>query len=248
MGDVSDSPVVVFAHRGASGYAPDNTLESFDLAIRMGTTALETDVKLTRDRQLVFFHDYGIGKMPFYRPVAWLSLRQIQRRVRAEGYEVPTVRETFEYYRTRDILRDILWSIDVPTHWVHRRLLWLGHQYGILDRMLFCHERAKHKPKWTACGLPGGNYVWSIRDRQINKLGVQGVVARCRALGIRTLNVRVGWLSRQLTRAVHRAGIRLFIWDAHDEARIRQALAFRPAALYSNYPDVALRIVGETVE
>ena len=50
------------AHRGASAYAPENTIAAFDLAIEMGADAIETDVQLTRDRHLVLFHDSTIER------------------------------------------------------------------------------------------------------------------------------------------------------------------------------------------
>src|SRR3712207_7357985 len=43
---------LVFAHRGASGYAPENTLEAFELAYRLGAEGVELDVHLTRDHEL----------------------------------------------------------------------------------------------------------------------------------------------------------------------------------------------------
>jgi glycerophosphoryl diester phosphodiesterase len=45
------------AHRGASTYAPENTMAAFYLGLAMGATGLETDVKRTRDGKLVLFHD-----------------------------------------------------------------------------------------------------------------------------------------------------------------------------------------------
>jgi glycerophosphoryl diester phosphodiesterase len=45
------------AHRGASGYAPENTRAAFDLAIAMGATAIETDLRMTVDGAIVLFHD-----------------------------------------------------------------------------------------------------------------------------------------------------------------------------------------------
>lgn len=54
---MSDRRLVAIAHRGASGYAPENTAAAFDLAIAMGADMIETDVQLTRDGQLVLFHD-----------------------------------------------------------------------------------------------------------------------------------------------------------------------------------------------
>ncbi len=49
--------MLAIAHRGASAYAPENTRAAFDLAIRMGSSMIETDVQLTRDGELVLIHD-----------------------------------------------------------------------------------------------------------------------------------------------------------------------------------------------
>jgi glycerophosphoryl diester phosphodiesterase len=50
------------AHRGASGYAPENTLAAFRLAERMGATEIELDVQFTQDRQLVICHDENLAR------------------------------------------------------------------------------------------------------------------------------------------------------------------------------------------
>ncbi|MCC6094340.1 MAG: glycerophosphodiester phosphodiesterase, partial [Eubacterium sp.] len=52
----------VWAHRGASGYAPENTLEAFQLAADIGADGVELDVQLTRDNQIVVCHDETIDR------------------------------------------------------------------------------------------------------------------------------------------------------------------------------------------
>jgi glycerophosphoryl diester phosphodiesterase len=52
----------IIAHRGASGYAPENTLASINLAIEMGCDAIEFDVQLTSDEQLVVCHDFTVDR------------------------------------------------------------------------------------------------------------------------------------------------------------------------------------------
>ena len=44
------------AHRGASSYAPENTLAAFDLALDMGVTDIELDVHFTKDNYIVVIH------------------------------------------------------------------------------------------------------------------------------------------------------------------------------------------------
>ena len=48
---------LVIAHRGASAYAPENTMPAFELAVRQGADMLELDVQRTADGVLVVFHD-----------------------------------------------------------------------------------------------------------------------------------------------------------------------------------------------
>lgn len=50
------------AHRGASGYAPENTRAAFALAIEMGAEMIESDVQLTRDGEMVLFHDATVER------------------------------------------------------------------------------------------------------------------------------------------------------------------------------------------
>ncbi len=60
----------IIAHRGASGYAPENTLAAFEKAVGMNAHGIELDVQMSRDKELVVIHDYevdrttdGIGKV-----------------------------------------------------------------------------------------------------------------------------------------------------------------------------------------
>src|SRR5215210_4701976 len=55
-------PPIAFAHRGARAHAPENTLEAFRLALRLGATGLESDVWLTADGEAVLDHD-GVARI-----------------------------------------------------------------------------------------------------------------------------------------------------------------------------------------
>src|SRR5437879_4278589 len=54
-------PPIGFAHRGAKAHAPENTLEAFALALRLGATGLESDVWVTADGVAVLAHDGVVG-------------------------------------------------------------------------------------------------------------------------------------------------------------------------------------------
>ena len=54
--------VLLIAHRGASGHAPENTLAAFKKAVTLGTAFIETDLQLTRDARLVAIHDETVNR------------------------------------------------------------------------------------------------------------------------------------------------------------------------------------------
>jgi glycerophosphoryl diester phosphodiesterase len=53
---------VIIAHRGASAYAPENTLTAFEKAIEMGSLIIETDVHQTKDSVVVLMHDLSLDR------------------------------------------------------------------------------------------------------------------------------------------------------------------------------------------
>ena len=56
---------LVWAHRGASGYAPENTLEAFQKAVELGADGIELDVQMTKDGQLVVIHDETVDRTSY---------------------------------------------------------------------------------------------------------------------------------------------------------------------------------------
>ena len=64
----ADAPVLNIGHRGASGYAPEHTFASYDLAIQMGADYIEQDLQMTKDGVLVVMHDETLDRTA--RPTA----------------------------------------------------------------------------------------------------------------------------------------------------------------------------------
>ena len=57
-----DAPVLNIGHRGASGYAPEHTIPSYDLALEQGADYIEQDLQMTKDGVLVAMHDETLNR------------------------------------------------------------------------------------------------------------------------------------------------------------------------------------------
>lgn len=94
----------LIGHRGACGYAPENTLESIHTAADMGVEWVELDVKLTRDQVPIIFHDDTLDRTTNGAgPVAqtdWEDIKQLEAGSWfSEGFagvKIPTLEETIE--------------------------------------------------------------------------------------------------------------------------------------------------------
>ena len=92
---------ILFAHRGAKAHSAENTLESFELAVRLGATGLETDVWLSKDGEVVCDHDGVVNKR-----LRRISINRFNRHDLSSS--IPSLEELFERCG-----RDINYSIDV---------------------------------------------------------------------------------------------------------------------------------------
>jgi glycerophosphoryl diester phosphodiesterase len=114
--------VLAVGHRGASGYAPEHTIASYDLALELGADYIEQDLQLTKDGVLVALHDPTLNRTARGTPqnctglVIEKTLAQIKtcdvgswfnqafpQAAKPEyiGLTIPTLEEVFERYRHR---------------------------------------------------------------------------------------------------------------------------------------------------
>src|ERR687886_403191 len=120
-GTLPDAPVVNIGHRGASGLAPEHTIPSYDLALKLGADYIEQDLQMTKDGVLVAMHDETLDrtargpKNNCTGPVIEKTLAQIKTcdvgswfneaypqyaRPEYVGLKIPTLEELFKRYGT----------------------------------------------------------------------------------------------------------------------------------------------------
>jgi glycerophosphoryl diester phosphodiesterase len=114
-----EAPVLNIGHRGASGHAPEHTIPSYDLALRLGADYIEQDLQMTKDGVLVALHDDILDRTARGQgrdcdgPVITKTLEQIKTcdvgswfneaypqyaRDEYVGLRIPTLEEVFQRY------------------------------------------------------------------------------------------------------------------------------------------------------
>ncbi|KNF09491.1 glycerophosphoryl diester phosphodiesterase [Gottschalkia purinilytica] len=106
---------LIIAHRGASAYAPENTISSFKKAIEMKSDGIELDVQMTKDNEIVVCHDEMLNRTT--NGVGYikdLTLKEIKAldagswyNEKYKGEKIPTLEEVFEIVKDKNILINI---------------------------------------------------------------------------------------------------------------------------------------------
>lgn len=219
----------LFAHRGASAEAPDNTLEAFTLAIRLGTTHLESDVWASADGKAVLAHDDNVGGV--------LRRQFITKSTAADLPDhVPLLTELFAEVGT-----DVTLSLDIKDPGAIDAtvdaLRQVAEETGenVVQRSWLCHPSLELVTAWRS--------RWSdvrlVHSTRLDR--VEGGPERHASVlfesGIDAVNFRAPDWTGGLTTLYHRFGVYCFGWDAHLTRVARELLDMGCDAIFSNHVD-----------
>jgi glycerophosphoryl diester phosphodiesterase len=219
------APPYAFAHRGARAHAPENTLEAFSLALRLGATGLESDVWITADGEAVLDHDGLVGRRPRRRPIATVDRRDLPP-------HVPTLAELYETCGTAPQI-----SLDVKDPAAFDRVVAVARAAGddTLTRLWLCHPRWEQVAEWRG-RCADVRLVDSTRLDRI-KEGPERRAATLAARGVDALNMHhLDWTGG-LTTLVHRFGVLAFGWDAQTPRVLAELVDAGIDGVYSDHVD-----------
>ena len=136
---------LVFAHRGASGYAPENTIVSFKKAMELGADGFELDVQLTKDGEIVVIHDEWLERLTdgkgFVRDYTLEQLRELNFNKNFPEYgiqRVRTLKEVYELVKDSDIEINVELKtgiFDYPG--IVEKVLALAEEMNMKDRVIY---------------------------------------------------------------------------------------------------------------
>jgi glycerophosphoryl diester phosphodiesterase len=219
------APPYAFAHRGARAHAPENTLEAFSLALRLGATGLESDVWITADGEAVLDHDGLVGRRPRRRPIATVDRRDLPP-------HVPTLAELYETCGTAPQI-----SLDVKDPAAFDRVVAVARAAGddTLTHLWLCHPRWEQVAEWRG-RCADVRLVDSTRLDRI-KEGPERRAATLAARGVDALNMHhLDWTGG-LTTLVHRFGVLAFGWGAQTPRVLAELVDAGIDGVYSDHVD-----------
>lgn len=229
----------VWGHRGASGYAPENTLEAFALAYGQGADGVELDVHLTRDGVPVVIHDAAIDRVSngsgAVADFTLAELRQFTFNKTAPQFACPRIPTLAEVYA---LLQPTALTVNVE-------LKAKGVEPLVLDLAARCHmgERVLYS-SFDHYAVLRVKELCSTARAAFLFVGnnVVGMAEYVRGHGGCARHPSADLVTPELIAHCHECGLAVNVWNVRDDD-VRRCLDWGADAVISNFPDRTRAII-----
>lgn len=242
---------IIFAHRGASTYAPENTLSAFNLAAEQGADAIELDAKLTTDGEVVVIHDQTLERTTNGKGlVTACSLTELRaldagswRGAEFAGERIPLLSEVFEAVGQKMLINVELTNYLTPEDALPEKVVELVRRHGLEERVMYSSFRSKNLRRVTAI----------MPDAPVGLLALElfrGLMARSSWGQLSSPNIIHPYFTDASARyiaAQHRAGRRVHVWTVNDEAVMRRLFNARVDGIFTDDPLLAMHVRSEVL-
>ncbi|RHO30863.1 glycerophosphodiester phosphodiesterase [Roseburia sp. AM16-25] len=237
---------LVWAHRGASGYAPENTLAAFQKAVDLGADGVELDIQLTKDDQIVVIHDEMIDRTSDGK--GWVKDYTLEE-LRAFNYnrtkpeykhaDIPTMREVFELLKPTGLFINIEIKTGVVFYEkIEEKILALAKEMGMEDRV--CYSSFNHYTVTRIHELkPDAEVGFLYADGPID-MPSYGVKHGVNALHPALYNLQYDGFVKECKEK----GLKLNVWTVNERPYMEMCCQYGVDAIITNYPDIAKEVVG----
>ena len=240
---VKTKKVEVVAHRGAAGYAPENTIAAYDLGVKMKADFIEIDVQRTKDGELVSIHDNKVDRTTDGTGfVGDLTLEQIRSldagswfNEKYKGEKVPTFEEILKRYRGKT---GILIELKSPE-------LYPGIEKQVAQTL---KKYNMDKPRNGKIIIQSFNFEsMKITDRLLPNIPI-GVLTSARAdttdQALQAFssyadffNPSYSLVTEDLVNKVHSNGMKIQSWTARSKEAVQFLLDMKVDGIITDYPD-----------
>lgn len=218
--------MMIMGHRGAKALEPENTLLSIKRAMDIGVDAVEIDVHLTKDKEVVVIHDSTVDRTTNGKgPVGSYTLEEIKKLDAGKGEKIPTLKEVIEF--VKDKVRLI---IELKEEGTEDKVVELIKGYNMFDSayiISFWHMLVKKIKEMDSRIKTGVLLVGCPVDTCI-----------ARSASADALVMNYAFVNKELVYKAHQEGLKVFIWNIDDRDMLKPYVDMGVDGIGSNDPRI----------
>ena len=221
--------MMIIGHRGAAALEPENTLLSIERAMDIGVDAVEIDVHLSKDKELVVIHDATVDRTTNGTgPVSSYTVQEIKGLDAGKGEAIPTLQEVIDLIDKRVML-----IIELKEEGTERSVVDLIIQNNLFDKacvISFWHRLVKTVKEMDSRIKTGVLLVGSPVDACI-----------ATQASADALVMKYSFVDQEFVKIAHKKGLKVFIWNIDDQDLLRPYVDMGVDAIGTNDPRVLIK-------
>ena len=241
----------VFAHRGASGDYPENTILAFDKALGLNVYGLELDVHKSKDGHLVVIHDEDVQRTFKGKGLVMdYNLDQLKKFdcrkfefIKNTDCKIPTLREVFELIKDSDLTLNIEAKTDLIHYDLEQDVLDLIKEYNFENKVLI--SSFNHKCIKVFKELDNTLKYGALYEFEKDYASEANVVEHAKKLGVYSINTSKDLVTKEMVELAHKNGLKVFVYTVNAPIVMRKMIEFNVDGVFSDYPDLMNEIIRE---
>lgn len=233
------APLLRVGHRGAKGHAPENTLSSFTVAAGMGVNVVETDVHLSKDGQVVLIHDHTVNRTTngrgYVKDMTLAELKALDAGSwydqRFAGERIPVLDELLVWARDRVAIAIEIKNGPIYYPGIVEQVIAALRRHAMLRQAIlisFDHLAVREAKTLAPEVAAGILYVGGLADP----------VGAARAAGADALHPHWAYVTADLVRTAHAAGLAVSAWNPNDLPTLRMLNELGVDSVGTDYPEL----------
>ena len=233
----------IIAHRGYSGLYPENTMLAFQKAAEISSDEIELDVQLSKDGEVVIFHDESLerltGQRCWLRDLPFSELKKLNTSQVVYGGKfgfcpIPSLDEYFAWVKTTPVVTNIeLKNSRFYYEGLEEKTIALIEKHGLQGQVYFSsfNHVSLMKCKKINPGIPCGILVGAEAA-----VGNPGYYVKSNGLDF--YHPRFNCLNDETVKNCENHGIGINVWTVDDMGGLLQAQEWKCRGLITNFPEV----------
>ncbi|MGI2260493.1 glycerophosphodiester phosphodiesterase [Shewanella sp. GXUN23E] len=229
--------MLIFAHRGASGYAPENTIKAMQLALSLGAEAVELDVHLV-EGELMVFHDRWLDpKSSGQGLIANITLDELAN-ITLDGETIPSLWALMAAMTPKPLVNIELKGAETPSALIdiYPKLIdQLGYRAEQLLISSFNHRYLQQIKQAFPDAL-----VAPLIEGEPLELAAAGS-----ALNAYSVHLDINFITAEMVQDAHQRGLKVYVYTVDRKEDIKWMLKLGVDGIFSNFPDKARNCIDQ---
>lgn len=237
--------MLIIGHRGARGEAPENTLSGFNYLKSLGVLALELDIHVSKDQQLVVIHDYSLE-----RTTTGVGLVKNHHSTDLATLNACIYFKDWPHDDGVPLLKDVLALVKDFVHLQLEVKVQDAEDYLIVGKELnklwpeFTNRMVTTSFNTDYLAYMQQHYPHITRGLLVESDFTGDIIATAQQLNCQLIAPHHSLLTKALIDAAHQQGLIVSTWTVNDPQRMQDLAAMGLDSLITDYPSLALKTIN----